>query len=244
MEITGASIVADVATSVPATIRVFQEHQIDFCCGGKRPITEACAERALDVDTLVGQLRAAGALVDSERNWQALPLSDLMTYIQARFHRPLRDELPRLGQMMAKVVSRHGATRPETLPLRSTFVTLQSELLEHMAREDAVLFPAIIALEDHRMPETQDWTWIERPIGVMELEHASAGAALARIVALTNGYVAPDGACPTFRGLYHGLAELERDMHEHVHLENNVLFPRAALLARRYSHESAERVDR
>ena len=231
MEITGASFVAEVATGVPATIKVFQEHQIDFCCGGKRPIADVCAERQLDVDALVGELRAAGALEESERDWRQLPLSDLIAYIQARFHGPLRTELPRLGQMMAKVVSRHGDRLPETLlPLQQTLTTLHVDLLHHMQKEDQILFPAIQNIEAGRAGGGAGW--IDQPIDVMEDEHEQAGAALARMREITGGYTPPADACPTFRGLYYGLAELEKEMHLHVHLENNILFPRASELAR------------
>ena len=135
--------------------------------------------------------------------------------------------------MVDKVVSRHGARLPRLALLQETFAVLQHELLDHMKKEDVVLFPAIVALEAGAAPgRSSGWTWIDQPIGAMEAEHASAGAALARIAELTDGHVPPEDACPTFRGLYHGLSELERDMHVHVHLENHILFPRAAALAR------------
>ena len=138
--------------------------------------------------------------------------------------------------MLAKVVQRHGDRLPETLlPLQSTFERLQNELLSHMTKEDVVLFPAIVAAEaalTQGYKGAERWGWLEQPIGVMEAEHESACADLATMRDLTKGYAPPEDACPTFRGLYYGLAELERDMHVHVHLENNVLFPRAADLAR------------
>jgi regulator of cell morphogenesis and NO signaling len=231
MDITRESFVADVATAVPATVKVFQQHQIDFCCGGKRPIAEACAEQGLDVDVLLGELRASEALTDAERDWRQSPMSDLVVYIQTRFHGPLRDELPRLGQLMAKVVSRHGERLPDTLlPLQQTLTALQVDLLHHMQKEDEILFPAIQEIEAGRAGHGA--AWIEQPIEIMEDEHEQAGAALARMRELTDGYTPPADACPTFRGLYYGLAELERAMHVHVHLENNILFPRAAHLAR------------
>lgn len=227
MHITRDSLVADVATGMPATIRVFQQHDIDFCCGGKRPIAEACADRGIDADRLVGELRASGALTDAGRDWRHAPMTDLIAYIQARFHGPLRDELPRLGHMLAKVVSRHGERLPETLlPLQETFQALHVELLHHMQKEDEILFPAIAELQAGRGGPNAGW--IRQPIEVMEDDHERAGAALARMRALTGGYTPPADACPTFRGLYYGLAELEREMHLHVHLENNILFPRAA----------------
>lgn len=234
MNITPDTLVADIATASPATIKVFQRHRIDFCCGGKIPLGAVCEQRRLDVRDLIEELDAALLVVDATTDWTKAPLPDLIAHIQRRFHRPLTAELPRLRAMLDKVVSRHGARLPDTLvPLQSTFDDLQTELVAHMAKEDVVLFPAIVSLASGTAPEHgADWTWIDQPIGAMEDEHAAAGAALARIAELTGGYTPPDDACPTFRGLYHGLSELEREMHLHVHLENHILFPRAAALAR------------
>ena len=234
MTITASTLIADIATTHPATIKVFQRHRIDFCCGGKVPLSAVCAERHIDTEVLLGELDATLSVHEGSTDWAHAPLADLIGYIQRRFHRPLDEELPRLRAMMDKVVSRHGARLPETLlPLQATLAHLNDELAAHMAREDAVLFPAVVALEAGVAPDrTTDWTWIDEPIAVMEAEHASAGAARARMAELTGGYTPPADACPTFRGLYHGLSELEREMHVDVHLENHILFPRAAALAR------------
>jgi regulator of cell morphogenesis and NO signaling len=137
--------------------------------------------------------------------------------------------------MMTRVVQRHGDRLPGTLlPLQETFEGLHRELIHHMLKEDAVLFPAIVDAE-HAVTagrgDAAEFAWIDQPIDVMEAEHESAGAALAAMREITRGYTPPDDACPTFRGLYFGFAELERDMHVHVHLENNILFPRAMQLA-------------
>jgi len=134
--------------------------------------------------------------------------------------------------MLDKVVIRHGDHLPETLlPLQRAFRRLQSELLEHMAKEDQVLFPFIVALEaGEPLPIADARRWIQSPIAAMEADHAEAGRALVFIRSVTDGFAPPEWACPTFRGLYYGLAQLEADMHLHVHLENNVLFPRAARL--------------
>ena len=233
MNITHDARVADLATDLPATIKVFQQHGIDFCCGGKLPLADACAGRGLNVDAIITELEAATASGEPQRNWEQAPMADLVAHVQARFHTPLRAELPRLTDLLAKVVSRHGEHYPETLlPLQRTFDEFQRELLDHMQKEDMVLFPAIVALDRGGTDETgAGWTWIAQPIDVMEAEHEAAGRALAEMRRLTEGYAPPAGACPTFRGLYYGLSELERDMHLHVHLENNVLFPRAAGLA-------------
>jgi regulator of cell morphogenesis and NO signaling len=234
MTITPRTRVADIATASPGTIRVFQRHRIDFCCGGKIPLSEVCDRQRLDVQVLIRELDTALLSGESAIDWTHEPLAELVAHIQRRFHRPLMVELPRLRGMLDKVVSRHGDRLPQTLPpLHATFEELQAELIAHMTKEDVVLFPALVALEAGEADERRTgWQWIEQPIDVMEAEHASAGAALARMAELTKGYTPPDDACPTFRGLYHGLADLERDMHLHVHLENHILFPRAAALAR------------
>jgi regulator of cell morphogenesis and NO signaling len=239
MEITASTTVAAIAAAEPDTIKVFQRHHIDFCCGGRIPLFEACADHDLDTDMLLAELRTVRAAADDPADWRLAPLKDLVAHIQARYHVPLGAELPRLSAMMEKVVSRHGQRLPETLlPLQERFESLQRELLEHMAKEDAVLFPAVLALEANAAAgASAGWTWIEQPIDAMESEHEAAGAALATMRKLTHGYAPPEDACPTFRGLYYGLSELERDMHMHVHLENHVLFPRASRLAHARSRQ-------
>ena len=233
MTITTSTLVADIATASPATIKVFQRHRIDFCCGGKIPLGEVCDAHQIAAPLLIGELETALSSTEPAVDWATRSLTSLVNHIQARYHRPLEEEIPRLRAMVDKVVSRHGARLPRLAQLQATFAGLQAELLEHMKKEDLVLFPAIVALESGGASgRSMGWTWIDQPIVVMEAEHASAGAALARIEQLTDGYTPPADACPTFRGLYYGLAELERDMHVHVHLENHILFPRAAALAR------------
>jgi len=232
--ITSSSTVADIATADPATIRIFQRLHIDFCCGGKIPLAEVCRDRGLDPATVMAELRAAGQSGDDRIDWRVRPLIDLVTWIQSRFHEPLREELPRLSKMLAKVIARHGDRLPDTFgALRTTFDKLQTDLLEHIAKEDAVLFPAIVALESGAaMHQGQaSWEWLQQPIAVMEQEHENARTDIDRMRRVTRNYTPPEWACPTFIGLYHGLQQLEQDMHEHVHLENNVLFPRAAALA-------------
>lgn len=232
MVISPESTVADIATQAPATIAIFQRHQIDFCCGGRQPLATVCADRGIDTDLLVTELVAAAMPVTAEPTWADATLTALVAHIQQRYHAHLREELPRLDAMLAKVVSRHGDHLPEVLlPLQQTFVPLAEDLLAHMEKEDRVLFPFILDLEG-RVPITPEAaSSIRGPIGVMEAEHAAAGAALATMRQLTNDYTPPEWACPTFRGLYFGLSQLETDMHLHVHLENHILFPRAAQLA-------------
>lgn len=236
---TATATIAGIVAADPAAIKVFQRHQIDFCCGGHVPLAEVCARQGLDPDVLLAELHASTPADDDLADWRSAPLHELVTHIQQTYHTPLREELPRLGGMLAKVVSRHGQRLPDRLfPLERTFERLRRELLEHMMKEDAVLFPAIVALDTRGgAADATTAGWIEQPIGVMEAEHAAAGEWLAMIRELTDQYAPPEDACATFRGLYHGLSELERVMHLHVHLENNILFPRAAELA----HQQAAR---
>lgn len=234
MVITPDTHVADLATSSPATIKVFQQYGIDFCCGGHRPLSEACAERAVNVDVVIDALEHSLAESSADADWKDARLSALVEHIQQRFHEPLRQELPRLAAMLDKVISRHGDRHGDMLrSLGRVFGDFQSDLLSHMEKEDLVLFPAVTALERGEASALGQWHWIAGPIGMMELEHADAGAALAEMRRLTNGYTPPADACPTFQGLFFGLAELEREMHLHVHLENNILFPRTEALADR-----------
>ncbi len=236
MNITPETRIADVATANPATIKIFQHHGIDFCCGGKRPLSEVCAERHITFS----ELRMVLEVVGTERPdlpAADAPLSELVRFIVDHYHAGLREELPRLGQMAAKVLSVHGARHPEVLPeLEATFRALREELEMHMMKEERILFPYIERLEQTSTQGASlpgsPFGSIDAPIGAMEHEHDDAGRALARMRELTGGYVPPDDACNTFRGLYHGLEEFEATLHEHIHLENNVLFPRAARLER------------
>jgi regulator of cell morphogenesis and NO signaling len=228
--------IADLAREHPATIRVFQRHGIDFCCGGKRTLAEACTRRGQELAPLLADLAVAlGSTDQGPAALASLPatLADLAKLIVGRYHVALRSELPRLLQMADKVERVHGADLPEVLPpLAATLRAFAAELAAHMESEEAVLFPAIERLEAAvRRGQPAAAVDLGQLVAAHEAEHDTAGAALARMRALTAAYTPPDWACNTFRGLFHGLAELEEQMHEHVHLENNILFPRALALA-------------
>jgi regulator of cell morphogenesis and NO signaling len=233
MTIAPSAHVADIVTEAPGTIAVFQRHQIEFCCGGHVPLAVVCEHEGLNVETLIAELVAAAQPFAETEDWDAATLTELVAHVQATYHEPLYRELPRLRGMLAKVVQRHGDRMPETLlPLQATFAELERDLTRHMTKEDTILFPAIVRFES--MP---DFTVIGPhplvgPITVMEHDHDHAGDGLAAIRSMTSGYEPPEGACPTFRGLYHGLSELEHRMRLHVHLENDILFPKALRLGR------------
>ena len=225
MIITETTPIGDIAAALPSSVRVFERYNIDFCCGGQRPLGEACRARGLAFDEVADAIAtAAAAPALGDRDWTSAPLAALIDHIVAAYHRPLREELPRLEAMAAKVSSVHGENAPHLGRVEEIVRDLAAELTAHMGKEELVLFPAVRAIEDG---EALAPMWITAPIAVMEHEHDHAGALLAELRRLTGGYLPPDWACQTFRAFYRGLEELETAMHVHVHLENNVLFPRA-----------------
>jgi regulator of cell morphogenesis and NO signaling len=235
MEITTDTAVADLATRYPATIRVFQRHAIDFCCGGKRPLGEVCAEKGLPFDALRGEIRqAVDQVVPPVADGRTESLTGLCAHVVSRYHFSLRAELPRLRGLVEKVLRVHGENHPELAALAHAFRTIQEDLGPHMMKEERILFPYIQEMEGmaaagEALADAPFGT-VGNPVSMMEAEHEAVGRELAEMRRLTGGFEAPADACNSFRGLYYGLAELERELHEHIHLENNVLFPRALAL--------------
>ncbi len=220
MNITPHSRVGDIAAHHPLATRVFARHGIDFCCGGGAQLAEACAKRGVDAGVVVGEIENVLASSDgAATSWNAAPLDGLVRHILTAYHAPLREELPRLESMARKVVRVHGEREPERLPaLLEVYLSLQAELSEHLDREERELFPPILeqgAAAGPRVASLRD-------------DHAEAGRRLAEIRALTDDFRVPAGACNTWRALWAGLEALEGSLHEHIHLENNVLFPRLA----------------
>jgi regulator of cell morphogenesis and NO signaling len=227
--ITESTTIADIARDVPSSVRVFQRHGIDFCCGGKRPVGTVCREHSVKFADLVSAIDASRDTSRSEaRDWSREPLPDLIDHIVTTYHQPLDEELPRLEAMASKVAHAHGARAPHLARLEAIVNELSDDLRIHMRKEEMVLFPAIVSLERgvHRLAVP-----LSAPIAMMEHEHDRAGELLTELRLLTDRYEAPEWGCATLRALYAGLQEFEAAMHVHVHLENNVLFPRALQLA-------------
>lgn len=220
MTIQSNTPVGRLAAEHPMATKVFYRHGIDYCCGGGKPLAEACAARGVDTDTVLAEIRAElDSTPGTEERWDEAPLGDLIDHILVHFHRPLTEELPRLRTMAEKVHRAHGDKDPERLTeLVSVLEALALELEQHMAKEEQILFPLV---------REGSGALAAGPISVMEEEHEIAGAALKRLRELTDDYQVPDEACTTWRALWHGLAALEESLHQHIHLENNILFPRA-----------------
>ncbi len=224
--------VREIALEQPASIRVFESFGIDYCCGGRKPLTEACAAGNIAVDDVLTALESAGnAAVISGTDWSQATLGRLIEHIVATHHAYVKQELPRLAVLAQKVVNRHGDTQAHLPAMQTALAQLDDELIHHLGKEEHVLFPYIAKLEASltsggAQPEAC-FGDITNPIAMMTREHDAAGALLAEIRRLSDGYTTPVGACPTYHAYYDGLREFEQDLHQHIHLENNILFPRA-----------------
>lgn len=211
--------VGELAARHPLATRVFARHHIDFCCGGGRPLGDVCEMQGLDVETVMHEIGRELAPQETIVRWDLGPVGDLIDYILNRYHAGLREELPRLESMARKVARVHGEKDPERLQrLVQAVLELKAELELHMLKEEQILFPMI---------REGEGTGADGPIAVMMREHETAGELLQLIRVLTNDYTVPAEACNTWRALWLGLEALEADLHEHIHLENNILFPRA-----------------
>ena len=232
---TDTATLADLAAASPHAVSILERHGLDYCCGGSRPFEDACLARGLDPAVILAEIDRAAASAPSSRDWQAAPLAELVRHIVETHHAYLRCELPALSARLQKVVSVHGARDPQRLPrLASVLAGLRAELEMHLHKEEAILFPCIVqyglAVLQNRPVPPVPFGSIANPIAMMEREHSGAGDALSEIRDLTDNYQPPDYACATVRALYEGLQALEADLHLHIHLENNILFPRAIAL--------------
>jgi len=215
--------VADLVVDRPARARIFERLGIDYCCGGDHSLTEAARKNDLDPETVVRMLDAAteASSPTDTADWTDASLGDLIDHIESTHHDYLRRELPRLERLLTQVAKAHGAQVPWTREVLDIFLDLKADLEAHMQNEEERVFPFIRRLAEQDAPA--DANEIEQLIG----EHEEAGAALDQLRAHSNDYTPPETACPKFRAAMDGLHELEVDMHQHVHKENNILFPQA-----------------
>jgi regulator of cell morphogenesis and NO signaling len=229
MLISTEKTVGELAVENPSTARVFEKYGIDYCCGGKQSLETACNQRGIAREALLKELNQPAAKPQpEERDWKTAPLCDLIGHIVTRHHAYLKSELPRIAELSTKVLHAHGEREPRLAEVNEVFEILKEELDAHLMKEEMILFPAITKLEAGSKSGAP--CSIEHPIARMEYEHESAGRALAQMRHLTLDYYIPDEACNTYRALFAALIELEADLHQHIHLENNILFPRAGAL--------------
>lgn len=221
--------VATIASEIPGAAGVFERIGIDYCCGGKVRLAQACGKRGLKVDDVLSQLQSTAAgTTPTVRNWSQASMTELADEIEAKHHGYLKSELPRLCALADKVDKTHGDHRPELHELAHLFRNFADDMTIHMGKEEQVLFPILRSMDKGQSSSSLP---INFPITCMTQDHEEAGAALELFRALTNGYTPPADACTSWRVLLADLARLECDMHEHVHKENNILFPKALAAA-------------
>jgi regulator of cell morphogenesis and NO signaling len=237
MNIQSTSTVGDLAVRIPGATRVFEKLGIDYCCGGHRRLDEVCRISNLPVEQVIHSLAEADkrtAAKPENPDWQQTSLVALQAYIVDFHHSFTRKELNRLEPLLEKVCTVHGQGHPELVQLQTLFQRLKEDLLPHMLKEEQVLFPYIEKLEAAAMQQTDVakpfFATVQNPVRMMMFEHEAVGEILAEMGRLTNGFTVPAEGCISYQTLYDALREFEADIHQHIHLENNLLFPRAISL--------------
>jgi len=234
MSVITEKTVGELALENPAATRVFEKLGIDYCCGGNQSLEQACRAANVPVDQVLDSLEMAEQTTRAAQNihdWQGEPLADLTAHIISTHHKYTREEIARLGPLFEKVCSVHGKNHPELLDARASFAGLAQELTNHMMKEEMVLFPYIVRMEEAVIQKEPvlppPFGSVQNPISMMEHEHDSAGNALRAMRQASGDYAPPADACISYQTLYKALSEFEADLHQHIHLENNILFPRA-----------------
>lgn len=218
MTIPTNTTLAELAVTHPAAARVFYRHGLDFCCGGRRPLVEACRVRGLDVEALLTEIDNEAATAGDATRWDEAPLPALIAFIVDTYHRRLRDGVPDLIRMAQRVEARHGDKPSCPRGLAAQLEAMYAALIDHLDKEEQVLFPMIA---------TGRGQFAAGPAHVMEIEHDDHARNLDVLRRLTNNMQPPEEACTTWRALYLALRQFEEELMTHIHLENNVLFRRA-----------------
>jgi len=227
--------VNEIALSNPGARHILEDAGIDYCCGGGKSLQEACLRANVPAAEILRKLRLNSEQVaPGETPWATAPLAALTKHIRERHHQYVRDSIPRLRALLAKVREKHGSNHRELGEIEKLFADVSRDMLMHMQKEEQILFPFIDSLEraaDGGEPlEAPFFQTVKNPIYSMMREHDSAGELMRQIRSSSNGYKPPADACTSYQAAYQGLGEFERDLHLHVHLENNILFPRAVEL--------------
>jgi len=229
MTLTATKTVRELAVEVPNATRLFEKLGIDYCCGGYRSLEEACANANVAMDDVLRALEQsndASARI-ATRDWNTAPLGELVDHIVDKHHAYVKAELPRLQTLIAKVAGVHGKNHPELPQVQVAFSELANELAGHMMKEEQILFPYVKQMAGGAGCEPSCFGTVQNPIRVMMLEHDNAGEKLREIRMATSNYTIPQDACVSYGTLFAALAEFEQDLHQHIHLENNILFPRS-----------------
>jgi regulator of cell morphogenesis and NO signaling len=230
MAFTPQTRLGDIAAALPASMRVFEAVGLDYCCGGQRSLGDACAALGLAPEPLLAKISELEAgPTEAAKDWRDASVTELVEHLLATHHVFTRSELSRLAPLMDKVARVHGELHPELLEIRALFVEMYNDLGPHIMKEEQVLFPYLLALDAGQAMGSCFGT-VANPIRAMEFEHDAVGEILRRIRGLSKDFTLPEGACGSYQSLFMGLADLEADLHQHIHLENNLLFRKALAL--------------
>ncbi len=240
MEMLKKKTVAEFVSENIKTTDVFNQYGIDYCCGGAISIEEACQQKAIDVNEILTQLEKVNVAIQKSEDYNRWALDDVINHIVQKHHRYVRETIPVIIQYSDKVAQVHGKHHPEVVEINRLFHEVAQELMLHMQKEEGILFPYISDLlkvkRGTQTNQTPPFGTIHNPIRMMMEEHESAGSILKEIAELSSSYVPPTEACNTFKALYSKLEEFEQDLHQHVHLENNILFPKAIEIEKELSN--------
>ncbi|MFB6465306.1 iron-sulfur cluster repair di-iron protein [Cytobacillus sp. Hz8] len=221
------SLVRDIVNELPKSSDVFKKYRIDFCCGGNIPLNEAASERAVNIDELMAQLEEIYVAGENAKEdievWTNSKSDVIIEHIKKHYHRTLEEELASLSPYVTKIAKVHGERHPELIQVHALFYELKKELLEHTAKEEATVFPMLLKLDE---PNVENREEIIQHIIELEKEHDHAGAILKELREITSDFEPPLDACGTYRLVFSRLEGLEGHTFMHVHLENNILFPR------------------
>lgn len=231
-----ARSLAQIVNENHRTVSVFEKYHLDFCCQGKRSLQQACEESQVPVDQVITELENITKSQHTPLDFNSFSLTQLADYIVMTHHAYVKEKMPSIYEYLKKVVFKHGERHPELLKIFETFAAVQEEMKQHMEKEEQVLFPHIKALEKVITENAQQYTSLslmQSSITMLEEEHEHAGQMLGEIRDLTKNYTPPVGACTTYRLSFASLEAFELDLHHHVHLENNILFPKALDLFRK-----------
>jgi len=228
------------------TAQIFENLGLDFCCGGKKTINDACLEKGLNPENVIIELEKVEENSSNAMHFDKWEIDFLIDYIINNHHSYVRNMVSTIEHHLQKVVSAHGEKHPEVVSINGTFNDLKEELLNHMQKEEKVLFPYIrkmnIAYKNSFEMAFPPFGTVENPLKIMESEHESAGRMMAAINKLSGRYVPPANACGTYKVLYQELKEFEQDLHKHVFIENNILFPKALELEKNLNYSANQTV--
>lgn len=228
MNITAKSIVGELVAADYRTAAVFKQHDIDFCCKGNRTIEEVCNKAKLDKEQLIEELnQLAKKSNNSTTDFASWDIDLLADYIEKKHHRYVEQKIPELKTYLNKIAKVHGQRHPELIEIEQLFTASAHELLQHMQKEESILFPYIRTMASREQHERPHFGTVQNPIKMMMHEHDNEGERFRKIAALSNDYTPPADACTTYNVAFAMLKEFEEDLHLHIHLENNILFPRA-----------------